>query len=219
MKKIIICVMVTLFTTVAFGQMKGSGNLVSRKVNISEFDKVLVEDVVGHVDIEIGKSWSISVVADDNIMPLLEFEQNSGKYALRIYFRDNPDNSRYIEDTHVKISITMPEASVITNDSNAKISVKNIVGRYLKLLNEENGNIEASGKVDLLDVFSAGNGNVKAGSLDAKTAIIRAKGNGDVVVRATENITAKTSGNGDVRNLGKAKYSSDSAATGNGNLL
>lgn len=202
-----------------YSQTRGSGKLIERSYPYSGFDKITIEDLVGQIDIEIGSTWSVSVVIDENLLPLLAFKENQDEYQLTIFFKGNRANKMYVENTNLRIKITMPEASVITNDSNAKISVTNIKGRYIKLANTENGDVVAFGKVDLLDVISNGNGNVKAGSLDAKTVIVGAKGNGDVVVRATESITAKTSGNGDVRNLGKAKYSSDSAATGNGNLL
>ncbi|CAM3466356.1 Putative auto-transporter adhesin head GIN domain-containing protein [Flavobacterium longum] len=219
MKKINFTLLLLLISATIYSQTRGSGQLIERSYPYAGFDKIAIEDLAGQVDIEIGNTWSISVTIDNNLLPLLAFKENPGEYQLTVFFKGNRNNNMYLENTNVRIKITMPEASVIKNDSNAQVSVKNVKGRYLKLVNAENGDIQASGTVDVLDVISEGNGNVKAASLTAKTIEVSATGNGDITVRSTEKITAKTSGNGDVRNVGKAKYSTNSVATGNGNLL
>lgn len=112
----------------------------------------------------------------------------------------------------------MPEASVIKNNSNAVLEVKNIFGRYIRLENIENGQIKASGQVDSLEVISRGNGTISTGGLKAQKADVKTSGNGNTLVCAEQKITAKVSGNGNIKNIGKAKYRSDSTRTGNGNL-
>lgn len=218
MKKIILAVLLCSAFACTKAQTKGSGKLVEQSYAFSGFDKVEVEDLDGLVDIEIGPKWSVFAVVDDNLLPLLDFEENPQEHALKIFFKENRNNKRYIEDTNLRIKITMPEASVIKNNSNAQIVVKNVVGRYLRLENIENGQIKASGKVDVLDVTTRGNGTVSAGTLQAQKVAVITTGNGNTLVCADEKITAKVSGNGNVKNVGKAKYTADSKRTGNGNL-
>lgn len=218
MKKIIVAMLLcSAFITIS-AQTRGSGKLVERSYAFSGFDKIEVEDLCGLVDIEIGPKWSVSAVVDDNLLPLLDFEEKPAEYALKIFFKENRKNKKYIEDTNLRIKITMPEASVIKNNSNAQIVVKNVVGRYLRLENIENGQIKASGKVDVLDVTTRGNGTVSAGTLQVQKVVVITTGNGNSLVCANEKITAKVSGNGNVKNVGKAKYTADSTRTGNGNL-
>ncbi len=218
MKKIIAAVLLCSTLINANAQIKGSGKLIVRSYAFSGFDKVEVEDVCGKIDIEIGPKWSISAVVDDNLLPLLAFEENPKEHTLKIYFKGNRKNKMYIEDTNVRIKITMPEASVIKNNSNANLEVKNIIGRYIRLENIENGQIKASGQVDLLDVITRGNGTISAGALKAQKVDVKTSGNGNTLVSAEQKISAKVSGNGNVKNIGKAKYGSDSTRTGNGNL-
>ena len=218
MKKIILAVLLCGALITTHAQTKGSGKLVKRSYAFSGFDKVEVEDLDGRIDIEIGPKWSISAVVDDNLLALLAFEENPKEHALKVLFQGNRKNKMYIEDTNVRIKITMPEASVIKNNSNAVIEVKNIFGRYIRLENIENGQIKASGQVDSLDVTSSGNGTVSAGALKAQKADVKTSGNGNTLVCAEQKITAKVSGNGNIKNIGKAKYGSDSTRTGNGNL-
>lgn len=219
MKKIKLTLLLLLTSACIHAQTRGSGKLIERSYPYKGFDKIAIEDLDGRVEIEIGKVWSISVVIDDNLFPLLAFEENPTEYQLKIAFRGNRDNKMYIEDTNVLIKITMPEASVIKNNSNAVIVVNNAIGGYLRLENLDNGAIKASGKVDLLDVSCSGNGTISAGELMVKTAEIKGSGNGNILVNVDQKIIAKISGNGSVKNIGKAKYAANSKRTGNGNLL
>jgi hypothetical protein len=217
-KKIILAVLLCGAFISTQAQTKGSGKLVKRSYAFSGFDKVEIEDLDGQIDIEIGPKWSISAVVDDNLLPLLAFEENPKEHALKIFFQGNRKNKRYIEDTNVRIKITLPEASVIKNNSNAVIEVKNILGRYIRLENIENGQLKASGKVDSLDVITRGNGTVSAGALKAQKVDVKTSGNGNALVCAEQKIKAQVSGNGNVKNIGMAKYGSDSTRTGNGNF-
>jgi hypothetical protein len=58
-----------------------------------------------------------------------------------------------------------------------------------------------------------------AEKLLAKIAMVKNTGNGDVSVNVSEQIVAILNGNGDIKNLGKAPFSSDSKKTGNGDLI
>lgn len=219
MTKLIVAIIVALTSTFANAQLKGSGKTISKTYDYKNFDKVSFEDIDGKIEVEIGKTWSISVIIDDNLEPLLEVTQNSSENELKVVFKKNKKNRMYIENTNVKIKITMPEASVIKNSGNSNIRVSGVVGRYFRIEINGNGDAICSGTVDQLDIEKAGNGDVNAKGIDTKNAKIKSLGNGDVVVNVAENLTAKNNGNGDVKNFGKAVFDSSSKSVGNGELL
>jgi Putative auto-transporter adhesin, head GIN domain len=219
MKTTAIAIALILLSTFANAQLKGSGKTISKTFDYKNFDKVYFENVDGKLEVEIGKTWSISVVIDDNLEPLLAVTENSTESELKVIFKNNENNRMYVENTNVKIKITMPEASVIKHEGNSNIKVSGIVGRYFRIEIAGNGDAICSGSVDQLDIEKTGNGNVIAKEINAKNAKIKSSGNGDVVVNVAESLTAKNNGNGDVKNIGKATFDSSSKSVGNGELL
>ncbi|WP_146185105.1 GIN domain-containing protein [Flavobacterium pallidum] len=165
-----------LLSVASFAQINGSGKIISKNYDFRDFDKINFNDLNGKIDIEVGKTWSIQVDIDDNLENLLDVSKDEKEHLLKISFSGNRNNQLYIENTNIKIKITMPEASVIRQDGNADINIRNIKGRYFRIENVSNGNAIISGQVDKLDVVHTGNGNIDAKKLTSKTAIVNSAG-------------------------------------------
>jgi Putative auto-transporter adhesin, head GIN domain len=219
MTKLIIAIVLTLTSTFANAQLKGSGKTITKTYNYKNFDKVYFENLDGKIEVEIGKPWSISVTIDDNLEPLLTFTENKSENELKIQFKGNKNNQMYIENTNFKIKITMPEASVIKNTGNSDLVVKNVFGRYFRLENTGNGDSKIFGTIDSLDINKTGNGDVNSENLLAKKATLNSTGNGDLIANVSEELSAKLTGNGDIINKGKAKFDAKSKKSGNGDLI
>nr|WP_315156467.1 DUF2807 domain-containing protein [uncultured Flavobacterium sp.] len=219
MIKIILTIVLTITSIFAQAQLQGSGKTITSTYDYKNFDKVYLQDLDGKIEIEIGKPWSISVTIDDNLKDLLIFSENASEYGLKIQFKDNKNNKKYIEKTNLKIKITMPEASVIKNEGNSDLDVKNVFGRYFRLENTGNGDSKILGTIDALDINKTGNGDVNAENLIAKKATLISTGNGNLTVNVSETLSAKVSGNGDIINKGKAKFDTHSKKSGNGKLI
>lgn len=219
MQKIILILVLQLAALCSFAQLKGSGKTIAKTYDYKNFDKVYFEDLDGKLEVEIGKAFSINVIIDDNLEGLLSVTQSSPEHVLKVSFKNNRKNKLYIEETHFKIKITMPEASVIRNNGNSGLIVSGLFGRYFRIENIENGSATLDGAVDALDIINQGNGSINAKQLIAKKAKITCAGNGNVIVAVFDAITAKISGNGSVKNVGKARFDSNSSTSGNGNLI
>jgi len=219
MTKIILTIVLTITSILAQAQLQGSGKTITTNYDYKNFDKVYLEDLDGKIEIEIGKPWSISVTIDDNLKHLLVFSENTSEYELKIQFKDNKNNKKYIEKTNVKIKITMPEASVIKNEGNSDLIVKNVFGRYFRMENTANGDSKIIGTIDVLDINKTGNGDVNAENLIAKKATLHSTGNGNLTVNVSDTLSAKVSGNGDIINKGKAQFDANSKKSGNGKLI
>lgn len=219
MTKLIIAIALTLTTTFATAQLKGSGKTITKSYNYQNFDKISFEDLDGKLEVEIGKSFSISVTIDDNLEKLLSLLQDSSEKTLTVSLRGNKSNTMYIENTKIYIKITMPDVRAINNAGNSDLEVKNIFGNYFKLENTGNGDSKISGTIEVLEVNKTGNGDVNADNLMTTKAALKSTGNGDLIVNVSEELLAKLTGNGNIINKGKAKFDAKSKKVGNGDLI
>lgn len=219
MTKLIIAIVLTLTSTFANAQLKGSGKTVTKTYDYKNFDKVNFENLDGKIEVEIRKPFSISITIDDNLEKLLSLLQDSSEKTLTISLKGNKNNTMYIENTKINIKIRMPEANAIQNTGNSDLEVKNIFGNYFKLDNTGNGDSKISGTIEVLEVNKTGNGDVIATQLITKKATLKSTGNGDLIVNVSEELSAKLTGNGDIINKGKAKFDANSKKMGNGELI
>jgi hypothetical protein len=215
MKTILITLAVSLITFLSSAQLRGSGETITKNYDYQNFNKVYFEDLDGKIEVEAGKTFSVSVTIDDNLINLLSVVEHADDKTLTISLKGNKNNKMYIEDTKISVKVTLPNVVGLKNDSNASMTVTGIIGNYLKIETLDNGSSTVTGKIENLDVTNSGNGVLNAKQLLAKNAKIRASGNGNVYINVSQLISAKTSGNCTVINLGKAKFGIESSSSGN----
>ncbi len=196
--------------------LKGSGKIVNKKFDYKDFDKLEILDLDGTVNVEVGKPFAVNIDIDDNLAALLDIKQNDGE--LRISLEGNAYNRLYVEESNIKITITMPEVSVVKHRSNSNMNINGITGRYFRIKSTGNGKVTINGSIDELDIICNGNGTVRAEGMIAKEVKVNKSGNGNVYIKTENNFAANGSGNGDVVNYGKGKATGNSAVTGNGEI-
>lgn len=216
MKKLI--VLILMFPSLLNAQLFGSGKVITREFSLKDFDKVKIEDFDGQVEIEVGKPFSVKIEIDENLEPRLRISKNESENQLNIYLEGNKNGKLYLENTRIKIKISMPEASLISHRGNTNVRVSGIMGRYFRLETTGNGNVYLSGSVDELDIKKTGNGEVKAQKLISKTAKVKSYGNGNVVVNSQISLQAHGTGNGSIMQAGPGKIDSISGVIGNGDV-
>lgn len=222
MKKIILIIAIfNLFCTATFAQkgpLKGTGKIVSRTFDFKDFDKVSFEDFDGKIEVEIGKSFSINIDIDENLEPRLEVKKDDAENQLTIRLAGNLNGKLYLENTRIKIKVTMPEASVIQHRGNTNVHISGVMGRYFRFENDGNGDVSLQGNIDELDIKKNGNGSVNAQKLIAKTAKVKSYGNGNVLVNSQISLAAHGTGNNSVMQFGQGKIEPMSGIVGNGEV-
>jgi hypothetical protein len=210
-----------LFLTISmsFAQLKGSGKIVTKNYDYKNFSQLSFQDLDGKIEVEVGKYFNISVEIDDNLLPLLSFDKNNSENELKIFFKNNVNNSKYIEDCHLKIKITLPKLTQVKHQGNSSLIVLNLNESTLKIENTGNGTSKISGFVENLEILNKGNGSTLAKELTAKNAEINCSGNGSVSVNVSNELTGKATGNSNIINYGRAKFDSKSSKYGNAELI
>ena len=209
-------VFITLSAPAQSKALSGSGKVITKTFNYNGFDKIDLRNLDGLATIEIGKSFGVEVVIDDNLEYLLEAAVVDG--MLRVELKGNSNNRLYIENTNIRVNITMPEISVLRQNGNNDLRVNGIVGRYFRIEHSGNGNAIINGSIDELDVRKDGNGNLDAAGLVAGKANLKKQGNGDLLFNTAAPFTIEGSGNGDMINKGAGRAIQEKLS-GNGRLL
>jgi Putative auto-transporter adhesin, head GIN domain len=200
------------------GPLIGKGKILHKEFNNKNFDKISFEDFDGKIEVEIGKAFEITVDIDENLAPMLSVKQNIDENLLRICLEYNKNGRLYLEDTHIKIKISLPEASLIMHRGNTYLHISGIKSRYFRLENTGNGDVNMVGSVDELELKKTGNGNIKASNLVTKIAKVRSFGNGNVLVNSQISLYATGAGNGSVMQFGPGKIEPLSGIAGNGDV-
>ncbi len=201
----------------ANAQLKGEGEILKREFDFKDFDELVIEDFDGNIEIEIGKPYAIKVEIDENLEPRLRVNKD-GNSKIKIYLEGNPNGKLYLEDVHIKIKVSMPDASFIRHRGNTNVKISGVKGHHFKLEQAGNGNVDISGEVNELDIHKNGNGNVNARKLITKTAKVKSYGNGDVTVYAQISLSAVGTGNGSVYQVGPGEIETISGIAGNGSV-
>lgn len=181
MKKIILLLVIATGTLAVQAQkkpLKGSGKSVEKNFSLSGFDKIDLLDLDGLIEVEAGKEYNVAAVIDDNLAHLLEAKVDGS--TLTIKLKGNLYNKLYIEETNIKIQITLPEVSLIKHRSNGRLTVNSIKGSYFKIKNTGNGTAYINGSVDELDIVCTDNGSVFAKECKAKKINAHRSGNGNI---------------------------------------
>lgn len=171
--------------------------------DFKDFDKVQIENINGEFEIEIGKSYSITVSGKDNAEEQVQITKPEDKLLVKL-------DSKFVTDWKnrkvVKVKIVMPEFSKLFNFSNADVSVKNFEGRYFGIENKGNGNVTVAGSVvELITIKNNGNGDLETKNIISKKVDISKSGNGNVTIKTDTDFNVEMDGNGDIVNHGKGK--------------
>ncbi len=219
MIKLIIAILLTLTSTFANAQLKGSGKTISKTYDYKNFDKLSFEGFNNDIQIEIATFFKVEITMKETHEANIQFTYNKEEMELSLKVEAKTGKELYDERATYQIKITLPEISVLKNFGNSDISVNGIIGRYFSIETNGNGNVHCLGSIDQLDIEKVGNGEVNTKKLITKNAKIQNTGNGNIIVNVSENLQGNLNGNGDIQNIGKATFNAKSSKKGNGNLI
>ncbi len=181
MKKIFLIIATLIFVSFGYAQrgpLQGSRKIINKTFSFTNFDKVNLRDLDGVAEIEVGKPFGISVAIDDNLAELLAVSADDN--TVDISLKGNRNNRMYIENTNIKIKISLPSLVYVLHDGNNRLTINGIAGDYFKIKCIDNGSATLSGTVDKLDIVCTGNGTVNARKLVANNIETTRRGNGNI---------------------------------------
>ena len=173
--------------------VRGSGKIETQTLDLSDFNSVSLENS-GDVYIEQGQSESVTVEADDNILPLLETYVQGKELVLSTKPNQSIDPSRKIV-----YRITVKDLSGISLSGSGDFYVGPIQSASMKI------SVAGSGNINLDDLSTGqlsmdlnGSGNINIDKLTATGIDASVNGSGDIQLAGeapTQKISFRGSGN------------------------
>ena len=206
----------------------GSGVPAAEERSVGVVTEVALTGV-GTLTVVQGDVPSLSVTADDNILPLLETETSGRKLIIR-----TKTGYSVRPNSPISYTLTVPklEKLSISGAGNAKaerltgdnVSVRvsgsgnailrEVTCRELTLTISGSGTTTLGGTAEKVTTKISGSGDIDAGMLKVKTADVQVSGSGTASVWATDTLNVRVSGSGDVRYKGTPKLEKKVSGSG-----
>ena len=215
--------------TIDAGTTNGSGTLKSQVRPVSGFSRVSLSGV-GDLNITQGASESLSVEAEDNLLPLLETVVANGTLELRVKANSSLNSTKPIKYTLVVKSlsaltlsgvgnVTSGALDVSTLDLNlsgaGKIQISSLKAQVLKAELTGVGKLAVTaGAVTSQTVNLQGTGSYNACGLSSDTAKITVGGTSKALVSVKSSLVVVGSGIGSVQYLGSPTLEQSNSGLG-----
>jgi hypothetical protein len=190
----------------AAGTVKGSGNVQIEERSVGEFRGL---SLLGSADVSItvGGSPSLTVEAEDNILPLITTEVKGG--ILHIGSEKSFSTRKGI---HVRL--TVPELNSVIIIGSGDVDVEGVHGDLFRAEVKGSGDIVATGSVDRVEADVIGSGDIRLFGLDAVRGEATVKGSGDIRIQASVTLELSVLGSGDIRYRGPADVQKEVLGSG-----
>ena len=186
------------FSNITIGQraLRGSGDVITETRQVSNFTRIEL-DGSGDVEIVFADKESITIEAEDNIMPLIETKVSNG--VLNIGFKSNTSVTTF---KPIRFTIEMKSLEGVRIDGSGDVHIPESAFDALDLEINGSGDIQANGTAEILDVRLDGSGNINCADLTARSAVVNVNGSGSAKIDVTDSLNIDISGSGSVRYSG-----------------
>lgn len=189
-------------------RISGSGNVVTEPRDVSGFDEVVVLGS-GDVLVDVTGTESLSISADDNLMPLLTSDVDGTKLELGV----EPDTS-ISPSERIEYRITVVDLNGVSILGSADFVVTGVDTPSFDVLIAGSGDVEISGDAESLAVEIGGSGNFAGEGLSVARGSVTIGGSGSAVVNVIEELDVSIGGSGDVEYIGNPIVSSSIGGSG-----
>jgi hypothetical protein len=174
--------------------VRGSGTVASEERSVSGFDEIVL-DGVGDLIIDVGGTESLTIEAEDNLLPLLTSDVSGSTLKLA--------TSETISPT-MPITYTLGAATLdgVSISGSGDVVAPNLACQTFEAVVSGAGTFDVGGACDRLELSISGSGDFDGEDLAIATASVSISGSGDAIVNASDELRVTIDGSGDVEYLG-----------------
>jgi len=206
--RVALALCLALLLLAACSVTRGSGQLATTQREVTGFTKVELTGQ-GDVVIEQTGSDSLTISAEDNLLPLLTSDVSGDTLVLGT----KPNTT--IETTKpITYSVTVKELNGLAVSGSGTISAPKLAATALSTEISGSGTITVKGAANDQDLEISGSGRYQAEELTSKTVKARISGSGKASVMATEVLDVQISGSGSVTYSGNPQVKQEISGSG-----
>jgi Putative auto-transporter adhesin, head GIN domain len=181
-------------------QLEGSGIMKTEIRPVETFTAITLSELESSLlVIEQTGEESLSITADDNLLPLFTSTVKDGTLRLSVAKGNSFHGKR------PTYKITVNDLRALKIQGGAAIEASKLDGDRLSISVEGAAGGNLSGRVDNLIISIKGAGAISAGKLKAKRAKVTVQGAGQVMVNASDRLDGEVSGAGMIWYIGSPK--------------
>jgi Putative auto-transporter adhesin, head GIN domain len=187
---------------------RGSGQLTTESRPVSGFTKVELSGT-GELAIEKTGTESLSISAEDNILPLLTSEVGGDTLTL-----GTKPNTSIVPTKPITYSLTVKDLTGLAVSGSGSVRVSNLTTTSLSIKISGSGAIAADGNVNDQDLEISGSGHYLADGLTSKAVKARISGSGTASVAAADVLDVEISGSGSLTYSGNPQVTQEISGSG-----
>ena len=176
--------------------IRGSGTFKTESRAVTTFSSISFKSV-GKLKIQQTGKESLTIIAEDNILPILE-----SRVSDQTLYISNANTSSINPTEPIEFVVEVKSLENLNAKGVGSIEIKDIQGKRLAIFLDGVGSIAIAGNVDVLDLELTGVGSFDGQALKTKQAQVRNKGVGSAVVNVSEHLDASVSGLGSIEYVG-----------------
>ncbi len=209
-------------------RIRGSGRMIQEKRDVRGFDRIRLEGM-GEMNLRPGDRESLSIEAEDNILPRIQSVVEGGTLVVRIERGVNVSPT-----IGIRYGVTFKELSSLELSGSGKILAAPIRSREFSIhlpgsgeirlddLTADaltasisgSGSIHVPGRVTSQSIRISGSGDYDGQNLQSRSADVSVSGSGDSTVWVQEDLSASISGSGKIDYYGNPKISQHISGSG-----
>lgn len=202
-----------LLLTSCNSKVKGDGNIITEEIAIDNYNEI---KLAGSIDViyeaKPGEPTYLRVESDSNIIPILKIESQQNVLRIEprkdinptrgVHVYTNSPSLKYIEskgssDIHLQGAIAGDEFKLDQRGS-GDFTADNLVFAVAEFNLQGSGDMKLAGKVDKAKIEISGNGDIKAFDMEANSMDCSIRGNGNLEVYASQQLSIEIRGNGNI---------------------
>lgn len=189
----------------------GSGQLATQSRQVSGFTSVELTGV-GELSIDQTGTESLTVSAEDNLLPLLTSRVEGDTLIL-----GKKPNTRIVTTKPITYTLTMKDITGLAVSGSGTINAPKLTTAALRIEISGSGVITTAGNADDQSLEISGSGRYLADGLTSKTTTAEISGSGTANVVASNALDVKISGSGTLTYSGNPQVSQ--TVSGSGRLI
>ena len=196
--------------------VRGSGNVISEDRDVSGFSKISFSGS-GTLYIEQGEKESLTIKAEDNLIPLIKTEISGNTLSIgnKLGTSIMPTKSmefylkvKDLDSISVSGSGSINCSGLVTDDlsiktsGSSKVDLSNMETTRININSSGSSSYNLEGTTDSQDIKTSGSVKYFAGKLKSNSCVIDSSGSGQLEVNVSDNLDIKASGSTNITYIG-----------------